>query len=300
MHNNYKAMKKPKNLGYHILGFFVMTIWGSTFASSKTLINHGMPEVYIFFFRFIIAYLLLISFSHKKIWADNWKDEGLLLLTGLTGGSIYFMAENYGLHYAQTTDVSFIIAFTPLLTTLVAYFFKQERQVITSNFVIGLIIALIGIGFLVFKGNFHMVPSLLGDSLAFLAALLWAIYSLIVKPLGKKYDMFFITRKVFFYGWITILPFLPLFPAESTFMLFKEPIVVANLLFLAVVASFLCYIWWNIVMDKIGVLKSSYYLYVNPVSAAVVSLLFMDEEMNFSIALGLILILAGVIYSEKK
>ena len=177
---------------------------------------------------------------------------------------------------------------------------KQERHVITTNFVIGLFIALIGIGFLVFKGNFNMAPSLLGDSLAFLAALLWAFYSLIIKPLGKKYPVMFITRKVFFYGWVTIVPFLGLFSASDSLILIRQPVVIGNLLFLSIIASFLCYIWWNKVMEEIGVLKSSYYLYINPVAAAVVSILFMDEDMNLSIALGLVLILAGVIWSEKK
>lgn len=292
-------MKAPGKIRYHVLGIIVMAIWGSTFASSKTLILHGMPEVLIFFYRFILSYFLLLAFNHKRLLADSWRDEGILFLTGLTGGSCYFMAENYGLHFAQTTDVSFIIAFTPLLTTMVAFLTKQERQVITTNFVTGLFIALAGIALLVFKGNFNIVPSLLGDALAFLAALLWAFYSLLIKPLANRYDVMFITRKVFFYGWVTIMPFLPLFSPCDSIVLFKDPVIICNLLFLAVIASFLCYVWWNIVMEQIGVLKSSYYLYINPVAAAIVSILFMDEDMNFSIALGLVLILAGVVWSEK-
>lgn len=232
--------------------------------------------------------------------ADNWRDELIMLLLGITGGSAYFMAENFGLHYAQSTDVAFIIAFTPLLTTLVAWIFHQERQQITRGFVLGLCIAMAGITLLIFKGDFQMQPSLLGDSLALLAALLWAFYSLLIKPVARRYSVTFITRKVFFYGWVTILPFLGGYSFKDTMALLTEPVVTANLLFLAVVASFLCYLWWNIVLEKIGVLKSSYYLYVNPVASAVVSMLFMDEVMNLSIAMGLVLILLGVMVSEKK
>lgn len=282
------------------MGLLVMTIWGSTFASSKTLILHGMAEPYIFFLRFFAAYLLLLSVCHKKLFADKWKDELVLFLMGLTGGSVYFMAENYGLHYTQTTDVAFIIAFTPLLTTLVAYLLHQERKEITPHFVIGLVIALVGIAFLVFKGNFHVVPSLLGDSLAFLAALLWAFYSILSKLLSRPYSIMFVTRKVFFYGWLTILPVLPFFSARDNLLLLQEPVVAANLFFLAVVASFLGYIWWNLVMEKLGVLKSSYYLYMNPVASAVVSILFMDEEMNLSVITGFVLILTGILCSERK
>lgn len=293
-------MPTSSQFKYHALAFIVMTIWGATFASSKTLIVHGMPEVYIFFLRFIIAYVPLAAISHRKWMADNWRDELIMLLLGITGGSAYFMAENFGLHYAQSTDVAFIIAFTPLLTTLVAWIFHQERQQITRGFVVGLCIAMAGITLLIFKGDFQMQPSLLGDSLALLAALLWAFYSLLIKPVAQRYSVTFITRKVFFYGWVTILPFLGGYSFKDTMALLTEPVVTANLLFLAVVASFLCYLWWNIVLEKIGVLKSSYYLYVNPVASAVVSMLFMDEVMNLSIAMGLVLILLGVMVSEKK
>lgn len=293
-------MPTSSQFKYHALAFIVMTIWGATFASSKTLIVHGMPEVYIFFLRFIIAYVPLAAISHRKWMADNWRDELIMLLLGITGGSAYFMAENFGLHYAQSTDVAFIIAFTPLLTTLVAWIFHQERQQITRGFVLGLCIAMAGITLLIFKGDFQMQPSLLGDSLALLAALLWAFYSLLIKPVAQRYSVTFITRKVFFYGWVTILPFLGGYSFKDTMALLTEPVVTANLLFLAVVASFLCYLWWNIVLEKIGVLKSSYYLYVNPVASAVVSMLFMDEVMNLSIAMGLVLILLGVMVSEKK
>ena len=293
-------MPTSSQFKYHALAFIVMTRWGATFASSKTLIVHGMPEVYIFFLRFIIAYVPLAAISHRKWMADNWRDELIMLLLGITGGSAYFMAENFGLHYAQSTDVAFIIAFTPLLTTLVAWIFHQERQQITRGFVLGLCIAMAGITLLIFKGDFQMQPSLLGDSLALLAALLWAFYSLLIKPVARRYSVTFITRKVFFYGWVTILPFLGGYSFKDTMALLTEPVVTANLLFLAVVASFLCYLWWNIVLEKIGVLKSSYYLYVNPVASAVVSMLFMDEVMNLSIAMGLVLILLGVMVSEKK
>ena len=85
-------MPTSSQFKYHALAFIVMTIWGATFASSKTLIVHGMPEVYIFFLRFIIAYVPLAAISHRKWMADNWRDELIMLLLGITGGSAYFMA----------------------------------------------------------------------------------------------------------------------------------------------------------------------------------------------------------------
>lgn len=80
--NNYK---------YNIVAFVTVAIWGSTFISTKVLINNGLSPAQIFTLRFIMAYVLMFAFSHKKLLANNIKDEMLMLALGITGGSAYFL-----------------------------------------------------------------------------------------------------------------------------------------------------------------------------------------------------------------
>ena len=114
------------------------------------------------------------------------------------------------------------------------------------------------------------------------------------------YSATFITRKVFFYGIITILPILLLsdwqFPLEQL----QKPIVWANILFLSVVASFLCFLWWSIAVKKLGALATSNYVYLNPVTTIIASALFLDEPMTAMAYAGSALILIGVFVANHK
>ena len=149
---------------YHVLAVLTVGVWGTTFISTKVLIENGMHPQDIFFLRFLIAYLGIWLISPKRIFAKSLRDEVLLLLSGLTGGTLYFLTENTALGLTQTTNVSFIICATPLLTTLLAQM-SSQREKVGSSLVIGSLIALVGVGLLIFNGSFVLKLSPAGDLL---------------------------------------------------------------------------------------------------------------------------------------
>ena len=77
---------------YHLMAIITVAIWGTTFVSTKILIQHGLSPSDIFFYRFTLAYLCMWCISYKKLFANRVKDELLLLLAGLCGGTIYYIS----------------------------------------------------------------------------------------------------------------------------------------------------------------------------------------------------------------
>ena len=73
------------------------------------------------------------------------------------------------------------------------------------------------------------------------AALCWGFYSLMMIPANKKYDTVFITRKVFFYGLLSMIPYYLLYPEETSNLPSFSSSILLNLLFLGCVASMLCF-----------------------------------------------------------
>lgn len=67
---------------YHLMAIITVAIWGTTFVSTKILIQHGLSPSDIFFYRFTLAYLCMWCISYKKLFANRVKDELLLLLAG--------------------------------------------------------------------------------------------------------------------------------------------------------------------------------------------------------------------------
>ena len=111
---------------YHIIGILVVLVWGATFVNSKVLLTHGMEAHEIFTLRFLIAYLCIWTISPRRLFADNWRDELFMLILGLTGGSLYFLTENWAVKISYVNNVAFIVCTAPLLTTILAILFVKD------------------------------------------------------------------------------------------------------------------------------------------------------------------------------
>lgn len=290
---------KLKHGYYHVIAILTVAIWGLTFISTKILIQHGLTPQEIFFYRFLIAYVGIWAISPRRLFTDNLKDELWLLAGGITGGSLYFFTENTALGITQASNVAFLICTAPLLTIFLSLlFYKSEKA--SKGLIYGSLLALIGVGIVVFNGSVVLKISPVGDLLTLLAALSWAFYSLIIKKMGTRYPTVFLTRKIFFYGVLTILPAFLLHPLEPNFAVLLQPIVLLNLLFLAVLASLVCYVLWNIVLKQLGTVRSSNYIYLNPLVTMVASAMILHEHITLYALAGAACIIGGVYLAEKK
>ena len=283
----------------YITAFVIVVIWGCTFVLTKLLINAGLRPDEIFFFRFVLAYLLMLPFSWRKLFLDNVKDEMLAVALGLTGGSLYFITENYALVYGYCSNVSLIVCLTPLVTALiVGCFYPSER--IDKRGYIASAIAFAGMALVVFNGNFILKLSPLGDVLALAACLCWALYSLIIKRLQNKYSNMLITRKVFGYGLLTIIPLLCAEGVNVQLLVDGGVAVWGNILFLGCVASMLCFLGWNWCLEKIGTVRATNLLYLNPVVTITTSALVLGEHVTWVALLGAVLILVGLLFIDRS
>lgn len=291
-------MHKPSYIAYHVLALVTAAVWGSTFVSTKILLANGLSPAKIMVIRFSIAYLLILLLSHRPLFSRKLSDELLMIGAGITGGSLYFLAENSALIYTQASNVAIIIAVTPLLTAIAAHFFSRGER-FSRTLATGSVIALAGVVLVVLNGRFvlHLNPK--GDMLTIAAAVLWALYSIIIVRLQRRYSSLFITRKVFFYGIVTLLPYLFIHEAALDFGLLLRPAVIGNLLFLGLIASFACYWAWNAAIARIGSVNASNYLYLNPVVALITSAIALDERITVTALIGTALIMLGVAVCEK-
>ncbi|SFD41488.1 DMT family transporter [Clostridium uliginosum] len=280
----------------NLLAFLTVAVWGTTFASTKILLNVLTPAE-IMFFRFLIAYIMLIIIYPKFHKITSFKEECIFLIAGITGGSLYFITENTALIYTLTSNVGLILATAPIITALLAHFFTKGEQ-LNKNLFIGFIVAISGVFLVIFNGNFILKLNPIGDILALAAALCWAIYSVSLKKISNKYNTIYITRKIFFYALITISPFLFFSSTKlniSNLFTFK---LMFNLLFLGVIASGVCYVTWSYTINKLGVIKTNNYIYLIPIITLISSILILHEKVTTFSIIGAFLILLGVYTSE--
>ena len=291
-------MQKNSLAFYHLLALLTVIIWGTTFVATKVLLQHGLGPIDIMFYRFLLAYFCLLVISHKRLWADNWKDEGMLMLAGLTGGTLYFIAENTAIGISQASNVALLVCTTPIFTALLTHFFYKEP--LRKNMMIGSFIALIGVGLVVFSGSVILKINPLGDFLSIMASLMWAVYCLILKPLGNRYPTVFITRKVFLYSILSLLVYFLFDPLCMQADVLLQPVVMYNLLFLGIVASMLCFIAWNTAVKALGPSHTANYIYIQPMSTLVLSSIILSEIITLTSLIGAACIIGGIYLAEKS
>lgn len=201
--------------------------------------------------------------------------------------------------YSLASNVSVIIAASPLFTALISFLLKIEKPYF--NFFIGFIISIVGIIIITFNGKIELQLKPLGDIMAVISSIGWAVYSVfIVKITDKKYDFILSTRKIIFYGIVFMIPSFFFFDFNPNWAALKNPIVLFNMLFVAIFASGICFIIWNEATDLMGVLKTNVYVYLTPIITIIISIIVLKEKMTFIAIIGITLTLIGVIVSELR
>lgn len=283
----------------HLAALATILIWGTTFVSTKVLLRDFTP-VTVLFTRFVIGYAFLWCVKRRMLPFSGWKKELLFAGAGLTGVTLYFLLENIALTYTLASNVGIIVAVVPFFTALLAHFLlKGER--FTPRFFLGFVAAITGIFLIMANGAFVLELNPVGDLLALAAAFVWAVYSILMKKIGvNTSNMVACTRRVFFYGIAMMIPVLFLLPVNFDGDLFLKPVNAANLLYLGFFASALCFLAWSRVVEVLGAVKSSVYIYMVPVVAVMASAIILGERLTWISLTGIFLTLCGVMISEYR
>ena len=284
---------------YHILAILTSAIWGTTFISSKLLLQEGLSPAAIMILRFVLAYVLMLPFVRGKWFCRSLKDELLMVLLGISGGSLYFLLENTALVYTQASNVAIIIAATPLLTMLTVNLLDRGKGASKRLYGYSLM-SLAGVALVILNGNFVLKLNPIGDLLTFGAVVTWGIYSIIIAKVQERYSSWMITRKIFFYGVVTLLPYFLIEPWDVTWEMMSRPMGWGNIAYLGVLASLGCYMTWNIVIKRLGAVDATNYLYINPIVAMITANLLLGERITPLAIAGTALILVGVYLAERK
>lgn len=291
-------MKNKETIG-HIAAIITITIWGTTFISTKLLLQTFQP-VEILFYRFVIGFFALLVACPKRLKTKSWKEEVTFAAAGFSGLCLYYLLENVALTYTLASNVGVIISIAPFFTALLVHFFIKSEEKIPIVFYVGFVVAMLGIACISFNGaKLSLNP--IGDLLAVFAAFVWAVYSLLTRRIGKfGYSIILSTKRTFFYGILFMIPIMFYKNYRIDISRFMNQTVLFNILYLGLGASALCFATWNFAVKELGAVKTSVYIYLVPVITVIMSWLILGETLTVLSAAGTVLTLIGLFLSEYK
>lgn len=291
---------------YHLVALFTIFVWGTTFVSTKVLLVDFSP-LWILLIRFVIGFCTLCLIRPHVLRLEKRKHELLFVAAGATGIAAYYLLENIALVFSTATAVGVIVAASPLFTGILSALLG-DRSALNWHFFCGFLLAMGGLVVVSFGtgaddlmavfGDF----SLFGNLLALLAALVWAVYSILVRRIAEAgYETVASTKRIFLWGLVFIVPATLLFggnlPSGEALLNWQN---IANLLFLGLIASAACFVTWGASVKHLGATTSTTYIYLVPAITATASVLILGEPMNVLIVTGLAMTIGGLLLSQQR
>ena len=175
-------MEHRRTVG-HLVALLTVAIWGTTFISTKILLEVFQP-VEILFLRFIMGFLALFAVYPQRLRTAGYRQELIFAAAGLCGICLYYLMENIALTLSLASNVGVIVSVAPFFTAVLAQLFMKSEERPQAPFFIGFAVAMVGISLISFNGR-RLELSPMGDFLAVGAAFVWACYSILTKKISS-------------------------------------------------------------------------------------------------------------------
>lgn len=265
--------------------------WGLSFPSIKAALTE-FPPMTLAFGRFVLAGSVLGALFAWKGPRTKFtpKDWGSLVLSVLTGITLYFLFENHGVKLIPASAASLIIAGIPILTLLAERVVHKRR--LGAVGVGATLASFVGAGLLVGVPSGPDAGNPWGYVLMFGAALAWVAYLFTMKPLQEGHPNLAVTAWQMILGAVSLAPF-----ALAELPEWRWPSVAGwgHLVFQGLVCSAASYLLYNYALDKLGMRTASMAVNLIPVVTAVAAYVFLGELLGPWQWVGGGLVLASVV-----
>jgi drug/metabolite transporter (DMT)-like permease len=270
--------------------------YGASFTIAKQLMPRlGPPLGFIFVRVSVVMLLFWLSFFRGGKFRTEIakKDWPTLVMGGLFGVALNQMTFFLGLNLTFPIHAALIMMSTPLVITIISLVVLKER--LGWDKALGILLGMAGAMLLMSAGQEITVTgnSALGDLLVFINAASYSVYLVIIKPLMQRYRPIIVIRWVFFFGFLFVLPFC----WEDFGEIKWEEFSTADwwtLMFIIFCVTFLTYLWNIFALKHLNASTAGAYIYLQPIFAAIVSMIITGEELTAVKIISSLLIFGGV------
>jgi len=279
-----------------LLILIITIIWGLAWVYMKLILQYMAPFTFTAVRFGIGAIVLLIVVSILKQGIPKKEHWLPLAIIGLFQTAIAFCLVMYALQFIEAGKSSILLFSMPIWSSILAVKFLGEK--ISPLKLLGLFIGFIGlltiIGWDVWTKQSPEI--IIGEILITLAAISWSISNIYYRLKLKNIPPIQMTAFQMLFGAIAIV-------VVAMIKEWSEPITINGesifyILFTAVLASALAYTLWFIVLTKIDVATATISTMLVPVFGLTFSSLIIGEKMTFSIIVGSLLIISGIIIAQ--
>lgn len=268
------------------------SIWGAMYVVVKVVVE-VVPPLELVWIRYVIAVITLaiIGFYMKQSWRIAKKDWLIIFLVALFGNTISIVTQEMGTMLSTAQMGAIITSTTPAFMVLFARLILKEK--ITIKKCLSIVLATIGVGIIVGSGQINVTQQL-GGFYLLIAALTWALMSVLIKKIPAQYSQVVITTYSSMIAVILLTPFV--LPKLNNLDLSSvlHPTISGGLLYLGIVSTAGGFFLWNKGLQLMNASSGGLFFFFQPIVGTFLGWLLLGETIGISFWLGTILIFSGV------
>lgn len=283
----------------HLELLFVVAIWAGTFVATKIVLTEISPALSALY-RYLIASLILLLIDFHNPERVRRQDYPLIIFLSLTGVTLYYLLQHYGIKYTNATEASILISLSPVFIGIISWLLLGEK--LGPYTLLGLGISFTGCLLVITQGKSaftHLDNRFWGNLLILLTAVSWALYSAYGKRMLQLYSPRTIIKYTTVIGTLFICPFAiaELGRGVNWFVSWK---IFLNLLYLGGLASVYGYLAWYRGLGRLPAVTVGSYLYFRPLLTGIIAAIILHEKVGWSTIIGCILVIAGTYLTNKS
>lgn len=295
----------PMTVAYLMLIACAM-MWGSNHVVARG-VNATVPFEALAFWRWLIAALLLFPVCFKHLGRDLHvmaQHKMSMFLIGFTGVFLFSVVIYLAAYNTTAVNTGLLNATTPVWVLIFAAVLTADKPKIGQW--AGVLIAGAGTATIIAKGDvsvFARMDFVSGDVFATISAMVWAAYSMLLKRAPKVHPL----SLVFVSALIGLVFLTPLYIWSivvdgEPFFTHLDPAWpdLLKIFYIAAGPAFLGYLFWNKGVSIVGPANAGVFLYLMPVFASVLAIIFLGEELHLYHLGGISLIAFGIWQATRR
>lgn len=277
----------------HFCAIFLMIIWGTSYLSIKVVLKGGINPLHAAFYRFLVASIILYLF-HRIRYAEEKilkEDRLAIILSGLSGVTIYFIFENFSVKFTSASNVSILLSSIPVFTLITQKIIFKEKLTWFKSF--GACLSVLGIVIIILaKDKINLFSTgTLGDLMALGAALSWVLYNVITSKFKGTYKSITITTYQCIWGTVFLVPGIFLSPFKAPNML-----GIMNIGFQAILCTCVGYIVYVYCLEKLGATIITTYINLQSIVTIISAAIILNEKITLLQVIGSVIIIFGIFF----
>ncbi len=291
-----------KNMNSKIIGAIFLSlaasIWGAMYVVVKVVVE-VVPPLELVWIRYVIAVIALatIGICMKQSWSIAKRDWLMIFLVGLIGNAISIVTQEMGTMLSTAQMGAIITSTTPAFMVLFARFILKEK--ITFKKCFSIVLATIGVGIIVGNGQID-VSQQLGGFYLLVAALTWALMSVLVKKIPQQYSQIVITTYSSLVALCLLTPVVVPRLKYLDISSILQPTISGGLIYLGIVSTAGGFLLWNKGLQLMNASSGGLFFFFQPIVGTFLGWLLLDETIGLSFWLGTMLIFSGVFLVIKE